>query len=164
MTESPSVAGKAVLGGLVAAAVVVLVGVDAWNHSSSDESSSASAASTTTSAAPAPATCGNPRTVTVEGSTPVVWELVRVSDSATSACPRVTLYKDKAPQSNFELPAGVTFVDGDGALFSYRDGSEAKAEDQTVPNSNLSGVWLIAQTSDGHTVSANLADGQLKLG
>ncbi|MCE5288540.1 MAG: hypothetical protein LLG14_04780 [Nocardiaceae bacterium] len=164
MTESTSVAGKVALGGFAAAAVVVLVGVDAWNHSSPEKSSSASAESTTTTAAPVTPTCGNPRTVTVEGSTPVVWELVRVSDSATSACPRVTLYKDKAPVSNFELPAGVTFLDGDDALFSYRDGLEAKAEDQTVPNSNLSGVWLIARTSDGQTVSANLADGQLKLG
>lgn len=164
MTDSMSVAGKVALGGLAAAAVVVLVGVDAWNHTRSDESSSASAKATTASAAPAPATCGTPRTVTVEDSTPVVWELVRVSDSATSACPRVTLYKDKAPQSNFALPAGVAFLDGDDALFSYRDGSEAKAQDQTVPNSNLSGVWLIARTSDGHTVSANLGDGQLKLG
>lgn len=162
MSESP-VELKATLAALAGAAVVLLVGIDAWQHSNAAESAAAtpSPAPAPAEAAPEPVTCGAPRVITVEDATPVRWELVRESDLVTTACPRITLYRDDEEVSNFELPFGVTFIDGDDGLYSYREGAEALPADQTVPNADLSKVWLIARTTDGRTVSATLEDGQL---
>jgi hypothetical protein len=164
MTESTSgIELKAVLAALVGATAVLLLGVDIWQQSNKSEAEPAPAPAppTTSEAAAPPATCGNPRVVTVEEDTPVRWELVRESESVTTACPNLTLYKDKEAVSNFELPFGVSFIDGDDGLWSYKEGAEAMPADQSVNPSELSSTWVIARTTDGRTVSAKLDDGLL---
>ena len=172
---SPAAIQKIALGALAGAAVVAVLAVDISMHSSTDEASSEAvvASTTTTTTAASPTTtataaaaneCGTRRTVTVEADTAVRWELVRESDSGTTACPRVSLYRDSKQVSSVQLPAGGAYEDGDQGLWTFVEGAEPKAADQTVPNTDLSRVWVIARTTDGKTVSAKLSDGQLSLG
>jgi hypothetical protein len=163
----------AILGVVLLALVAVVVGTYAIESSSdSTAAEPATSAATMTTAQPTTTaaqaasrlTCGSARTVTVTDEAATVidtWKIVRESDTATTACNRVSVYRGEQQVSTLELAQGVSAVDGDEGLWIYEDGRTAVAADQSVGNENLGQVWLIASTTDERTVSANLADGQL---